>query len=145
MRPINKACNAHRRRRAHLALHELGCCFQPCSNCPRLCPVRFCTCRPAQPSGALFLSLPVFLSTFVTYLRLYPCSPWRCREGTKLRFSKCQQSKNRKANLRKLTRQLPRLVPIHMFRSFLPRLFVTLQSWNRRAEPNCERLRDTGK
>ena len=29
-----------------------------------------------------------------------------------------------------------------MFRSFLPRLFVTLQSWNRRAKPNCERLRD---
>ena len=121
--PINKACNAHPRRRANLAASGLGCCLQPCSNCLRLYPVRLRTYRPAQPARALFLSLPASLPTFVTYLCLYPCPPWRHREGTKLRLSKCQQSKNRKANLRKLIRHPPRLTPNHVFSLLLFHLF----------------------
>ena len=59
------------------------------------------------------------------------------------RLSECQRIKDRKDNLRKFIRHPPRLTQSHMFHSFLPHLFVTLQSWNRRAKPSCERLRDT--
>ena len=68
------------------------------------------------------------------------CPSWRSREGTKLRLSECLRIKDRKDKLRKLTRQPPRLTHSQVFRSFLSRLFVT---WNRRAKPNCERLRAT--
>ena len=144
LRPINKACNAHPQRSAHLALPRLGCRLKPCSNWPCLYPGCLRTCRPAQPARALFLSLLAFLPTFVTYLHLCHCPLWRRREGTKLRLSKCQRSNNRKVNLRKWVTWQPPVLDAKSCVSLvaIPPVW-TLQLWNRRAEPSCERLRQT--
>ena len=100
---------------------------------------------PARPARALFLPPPACLPNLRHMLAPAPlpspaCPSWRSREGPKLRLSECLRIKDRKDKPRKLTRQPPRLTHSQVFRSFLPRLFVT---WNRRAKPNCETLRAT--